>query len=249
MCLCSRSLSWALLMVPLATPVVSQSGSWLCHSSVCPRTSWPCCSANWTRRSAPDQSYVPWVGSTTCHFISLPGVTTENWSAAMAWYAGWSRSYGMTAVPMRRPMFAASARRESGRDRVARAGCPLRQRWLRRAPWPPRRRPPREDDEVSWVPPLRHRVPFASMRKFRPQMLGCGKVKATRTACQQLSKSKSSLLLHFLARWGQVVPIQSPIVSTARSTVTAEETWVRSSAQRRITARSAIPARSSVTTT
>lgn len=84
-CLWSRSSSCALLIVPLATPVVSQFGSWLCHRSTWPRTSWWFCSANWTRRSPPDQSYVPCVGSTTCHFISLPGVTTENcWAATLA---------------------------------------------------------------------------------------------------------------------------------------------------------------------
>jgi hypothetical protein len=36
-----------------------------------------------TSRSPPDQSYVSWVGSTTCHFISLPGVTVENCSPAI----------------------------------------------------------------------------------------------------------------------------------------------------------------------
>ena len=55
-CLCTRSRSWALLMVPLPTPVVSQFGSWLCQSSVWPRTSWSCWRAKATRRSAPDQS-------------------------------------------------------------------------------------------------------------------------------------------------------------------------------------------------
>src|SRR6266571_4801347 len=59
MCLCRRSRSCALVMVPSLTPVVSQPGSWLCHIKVCPRTSWPCCWAKVTRRSAADQSYVP----------------------------------------------------------------------------------------------------------------------------------------------------------------------------------------------
>ena len=77
-------MSWELLMVPFATPVVSQSGNWLCHSSVCPRTSCPCCSAKLTRVSASDQSNWPWTGSTTPHFIALPGVTAENCSARMA---------------------------------------------------------------------------------------------------------------------------------------------------------------------
>src|SRR5215469_1341239 len=61
MCWCSRSLSWASLMVPFATPVVSQVGSWLCHMSVCPRTSWWLASAKATTWSAPDQSNWPWV--------------------------------------------------------------------------------------------------------------------------------------------------------------------------------------------
>src|SRR6476620_1461239 len=75
MCLCSKSRNWALLIVGglALTPPVSQSGSWLCQTSVCPRTCWSCCWAKVTRRSPPDQSYVPCVGSTTCHFISLPG--------------------------------------------------------------------------------------------------------------------------------------------------------------------------------
>src|SRR5262245_20997593 len=78
MCLCNRLRSSVLSIVPFATPLVSQSGNWLCQRSVCPRTSWPCCRANATRRSPPDQSYVPCVGSTICHFISLLGVTAEN---------------------------------------------------------------------------------------------------------------------------------------------------------------------------
>jgi hypothetical protein len=41
-------------------------------------------------------------------------VTTENWLAAMAAYAGVSMSCGMSAVPNLRPIFAASARREVG---------------------------------------------------------------------------------------------------------------------------------------
>jgi hypothetical protein len=77
-------MSCELEMVPLATPVVSQVGSWLCQSRVWPRTSCPLASAKLTRRSAPDQSKTPCVGSTTCHFISLPGVTTENWLARTA---------------------------------------------------------------------------------------------------------------------------------------------------------------------
>ena len=76
---------------------------------------------------APDQSNGPWVGSTTPHFITFPGVTTENCSARMAGYAGLSRSKGMTAVPMRRPIFSARPRRESGvtflPESAARAGC------------------------------------------------------------------------------------------------------------------------------
>src|SRR5690348_10172880 len=100
-CLCSRSLSSALLIVPPLTPVVSHVGNWLCQASVCPRTNWSCCWANVTRRSPPDQSYVPRVGSTTCHFISLPGVTVENWSPVICRYASLSSSNGVTAVPNR----------------------------------------------------------------------------------------------------------------------------------------------------
>ena len=101
-------------MVPLATPVVSQSGSWLCHSSVWPRMSWLFAWANATSWSAWDQSKIPCCGSTICHFIPLPGVTTENWLPAIAANEGVSMSCGISAVPMRRPIFAASARRELG---------------------------------------------------------------------------------------------------------------------------------------
>src|SRR5215469_11029012 len=101
-------------MLPFATPVVSQFGNWLCHSSVWPRTREWFASANATRLSAPDQSKTPCSGSTTCHFISLPGVYTENWLAAMAAHAGVLRSSGIIALPMCMPILAPSARREVG---------------------------------------------------------------------------------------------------------------------------------------
>src|SRR5579862_5766743 len=117
---CSRLLSWDLLIVPFDTPVVSQVGSWLCQHSVCPRTSWLLAFAKAIRLSAPLQSNVPCVGSTTCHFISLPGVTTENWLAATAAHAGVLMSCGMIALPTRRPIAAARSRSES----LAGAGAP-----------------------------------------------------------------------------------------------------------------------------
>ena len=114
MCWCSRSRSWVSLIVPLPTPVVSQVGSWLCQTRVCPRISWSLALANATSWSAPDQSNAPWVGATTCHFISLPGVTRENWPATMAARAGMVSDGGLVAVPIRSPVFSASSRRESG---------------------------------------------------------------------------------------------------------------------------------------
>ena len=53
-------------------------------------------------------------GPTTCHFISLPGVTRENWPATMAARAGMVSACGLVAVPIRSPVFSASSRRESG---------------------------------------------------------------------------------------------------------------------------------------
>jgi hypothetical protein len=73
MCSSSSDMSWELAMLPFATPVVSQVGSWLCHKSLYPRTRRRCASAKPTRASAPDQLNTPCSGSTTCHFISVPG--------------------------------------------------------------------------------------------------------------------------------------------------------------------------------
>src|SRR5215471_14938083 len=66
------------------------------------------------RLSAPLQSKTPCVvGSTVPHFISLPGVTTENWLAATAAHAGVLMSWGIIALPTRRPIAAARSRSES----------------------------------------------------------------------------------------------------------------------------------------
>ena len=62
--------------------------------------------------AAPSRKRPCVVGSTTPHFISLPGVTTENWLAATAAHAGVLRSCGMIALPTRRPIAAARSRSE-----------------------------------------------------------------------------------------------------------------------------------------
>jgi hypothetical protein len=57
---------------------------------------------------------VPRVGSTSAHFIAFSGVTLENWSAVICVYLALVPSWsGLTAVPMRSPTRAASARSES----------------------------------------------------------------------------------------------------------------------------------------
>jgi hypothetical protein len=65
------------------------------------------------------------VGSTICHFIPLPGVTTENWLPAIAAYEGVSMSCGMRAEPKRRPTPAARSRS----DADAHATSPVRAAW------------------------------------------------------------------------------------------------------------------------
>ena len=72
------------VMVPLATPVVSQFGSWLCQTSVWPRTRWWFARANATSWSACEKSSTPCVGSTTCHFMTFSGVTELNSDATRA---------------------------------------------------------------------------------------------------------------------------------------------------------------------
>ena len=108
----------ALLIVPLFTPVVSQAGSWLCHNRVWPRTSWPCCSANFDQFVARTEVELPRVGSTTSHFITFSGVTVLYWLATSEVYAALTLSLSiLTALPMRRLIGAASARSESAGGR------------------------------------------------------------------------------------------------------------------------------------
>lgn len=64
---------------PSATPCVSQVGSWLFHTSTCPRTFWWLASANVMNCSAGPQSYWPRTGSRASHFMTFSAVTEENW--------------------------------------------------------------------------------------------------------------------------------------------------------------------------
>ena len=57
---------------------VSQAGSWLCQTSVWPRTFCLCARANATSVSAWVKSKRPCSGSTTSHFITFSGVTVSN---------------------------------------------------------------------------------------------------------------------------------------------------------------------------
>src|SRR3954452_10419652 len=63
---------------PPAAVVPSHFGSWLCQTSVWPRTSWPFRRAEATSSSAGAQLYLPRVGSTTSHFMTFSGVTVLN---------------------------------------------------------------------------------------------------------------------------------------------------------------------------
>ncbi len=53
------------------------------------------------------------MGSTTCHFIPLAGVTVENWPPAIAAYDAVSMSWGVRADPTRRPILAARSRSDA----------------------------------------------------------------------------------------------------------------------------------------
>jgi hypothetical protein len=57
---------------------VSHAGSWLCHTSVWPRTIWPWARAWATSRSAAEKSRTPRCASTLSHFIAFSGVTLLN---------------------------------------------------------------------------------------------------------------------------------------------------------------------------
>jgi len=56
---------------------LSQVGSWLCHTSVCPRTTWPLASALAMSASAAAQSYTPGAGFRASHFMTFSAVTLE----------------------------------------------------------------------------------------------------------------------------------------------------------------------------
>ena len=58
--------------------MVSHAGSWLCQTSVWPRTIWRCARAWATSRSAAEKSRTPRSGSTLSHFIAFSGVTLLN---------------------------------------------------------------------------------------------------------------------------------------------------------------------------
>src|SRR3954469_15951563 len=82
-------------------PEVSHVGSWLCQTSVCPRTAWWLARAKRTSASPWLKSVTPCWGSTDSHFMTFSGVTMLNSRAIAALYAGSLASAAMsTAVPM-----------------------------------------------------------------------------------------------------------------------------------------------------
>src|SRR3954451_21869327 len=117
--------------------------------------------------------------------MSFSGVRVENWPAVMAANAGVVRRDAPAAVPMRRPIFAASALRESGATVVAEAaaggfgaaGAPEVAMAAVLMPRPAAALTVAPittslDSFIKRVPPPRRRKYFAPLRKFRDAAWG-----------------------------------------------------------------------------
>src|SRR5690349_12030687 len=89
--------------------LLTQDGSWACHTRLCPRTRMPWDWAKETIWSPDPKLNEPLDGSVASHFISLPGVTMSNWAAARLASALMPRSPRVSAVPKYRPLASAEA--------------------------------------------------------------------------------------------------------------------------------------------
>ncbi len=79
--------------------LLTQDGSWLCQTSVWPRTRMLWDFAKLTILSPGPKLKLLAEDSVVSHFISLPGVTMSNWVPATAVSAELFRSFWVTAVP------------------------------------------------------------------------------------------------------------------------------------------------------
>src|ERR1700732_99267 len=90
--------------------LLTQDGSWLCHTRLWPRTRSLCALANATIWSPGPKLNEPLDGSVVSHFISLPGVTMSNWVPATPVRVELLRLLTTRAVPKYLPFASASCR-------------------------------------------------------------------------------------------------------------------------------------------